>query len=79
MTDFVPVTDHAVLRYLERVLDIDVQMVRRHIYRETENALQVGAKGLRRDGVRYVLEGGAVVTVMVSEAQLASNKEARHV
>ncbi len=78
MADFVPVTDHAVLRYLERVLDVDVQMVRQHIYRETEAALHVGAKGLRRDGVRYVLEGGAVVTVMVSDAQLTTNKEARH-
>jgi len=65
MTEFLPVTDHAVLRYLERVLEMDVQAVRALIHRETEYALKAGSTKLKRDGVHYVMSGGKVVTVFI--------------
>ncbi|WP_102866752.1 hypothetical protein [Pseudovibrio exalbescens] len=64
MHDLHPVTDHAVLRYMERVLDIDVSAVRNLIHAETETALTTGAAGLLRNGVRYVFANGKVVTVI---------------
>ncbi|KZL05538.1 hypothetical protein [Pseudovibrio sp. Ad26] len=66
MPEFHPVTDHAVLRYMERVLEIDVGAVRDLIRRETETALLAGAVGLRSDAIRYVFADGKVVTIMPS-------------
>jgi hypothetical protein len=56
------VTDHAVLRYLERVKGFDIEAVRSEI--ATICALAGGAKSLLRDGVRYELgTDGKVITV----------------
>ncbi len=66
MAEFYPVTDHAVLRYMERVLEIDVDAVRKLIFRETHTALRTGAVGLRRDDIRYVFADGKVVTILPS-------------
>ncbi|MBO9421730.1 hypothetical protein J7481_19640 [Labrenzia sp. R4_2] len=65
------VSDHAVLRYLERVLEIDTEAVRKHIHSETETAIAVGAATLKRNGVRYVIVDGAVVTVTLSKKRMA--------
>lgn len=59
----VHVTDHSVLRYLERVRGIDVEAVRTEIAAITEVAVQSGACGLNTDGMSYRFENGAVVTV----------------
>jgi len=59
-----PVTDHAVLRYLERVEGIDIEAVRRTIGRTVDRAVRMGACGVQAGGVTYRLEGGVVVTVL---------------
>jgi hypothetical protein len=47
------VTDHAVLRYLERVLKLDIEAHRREIGRMVDRAAQQGASGVVSDGMAY--------------------------
>lgn len=49
------VTDHAVLRYLERVQGIDVEAVRNDLGCRVDAAVQAGAAATVSDGIRYVL------------------------
>ncbi|WP_102226902.1 hypothetical protein [Acidimangrovimonas sediminis] len=61
----VTVTDHAVLRYLERVEGLDVERVRREIGRRVDRVALAGASAVLIEGHRYVLSPmGSVVTVM---------------
>lgn len=57
------VTDHAVLRYLERVRGFDVESVRAHIAITCAAAASAGAASLRAESVKFVITGGAVVTI----------------
>lgn len=59
------VTDHALLRYLERVLQIDVEQYRREIGRKVDVAMEhEGATGVVVDGFVYKLCGVTVTTVV---------------
>ena len=58
------ITDHAVIRYLERVRGVDIDAVRREI--STKTALiqdYPGATGILVDGFRYVIANGAILTI----------------
>lgn len=58
------VTDHAVIRYLERVYGVNVDGLRQRIRKTTEGARNSGASAIKVDGVKYVLgDEGAVVSV----------------
>lgn len=57
------VTDHAVIRYLERVEGVDIDAVRRVIGHKVDTALELGACAALVGGFRYVIAGGRVVTV----------------
>lgn len=59
-----PVTDHAVLRWLERHGFVDTEAVRERIYRETREALNSGASRLVINGTEYRMKGGVVVTLI---------------
>lgn len=59
----VNVSDHAVLRYLERAMGFDIAGVRRHIEQTCAGAAVAGATALRADGVVYIMEQGRVITV----------------
>jgi hypothetical protein len=59
----VRVTDHAVLRWLERVHGIDVEFFRDQIREIAGPAAAVGASGLKHAGFLYVISGGTVITV----------------
>ncbi|MEW6125378.1 MAG: hypothetical protein AB1698_22450 [Pseudomonadota bacterium] len=61
------VTDHAVLREIERVHGIDVEAVRRHIAHRVRHAVAAGAAGLLSEGHRYIIRAGKVVTVLPGE------------
>jgi hypothetical protein len=62
------VSDHAVLRYMERVHGIDVEQLRGLILTETvEKAIRAGASAVRVDGMTYVIKGATIVTVLGSE------------
>jgi Asp-tRNA(Asn)/Glu-tRNA(Gln) amidotransferase C subunit len=63
------VTDHAVLRYIERVLGFDVEAIRTRIMSKTvRDAIRARAGAVTVDGYRYELRAGAVVTIMPASA-----------
>lgn len=60
----VHVTDHAVLRYMERVMGLDIEAVRVAIAAKVAPAVLAGACGLKSDGFNYRFAGGQVVTIL---------------
>jgi hypothetical protein len=67
----ITVTDHAVLRYLERAHGLDVKAIRRHLEGLSVNAVRLGAVAVTIENVKLVLaksrrdaESVAVVTVI---------------
>lgn len=58
------ITDHALLRYLERVLGIDVEGIRDEVGRKVDRAVEMGACGTTIEGWNYRIEAGRVVTVV---------------
>jgi hypothetical protein len=57
------ITDHAVVRYLERVRGVDIDAVRREIAARVATGLEAGACGVLVEGMEYRIENGHVVTV----------------
>lgn len=67
------VTDHAILRYLERVMGVDVEWVRRTIAANTAAAVAMGATSVSKDGVTYsIREGGKISTVLPDQSPSAA-------
>lgn len=60
----VHVSDHALLRYLERAHDIDIEAVRRHIAGMAMNAAALGALSVKIEGIKIVLAKSRVPTVL---------------
>ncbi|MBW8320630.1 MAG: hypothetical protein K0M49_02415 [Arenimonas sp.] len=60
----VEVTDHAVLRYLERAHGLDVEFFRLHIRELVLRGAEVGASGVIVENVKFVLQNGSVVTCL---------------
>lgn len=61
----VHITDHALVRYLERVLLVDVEGLRRRIGREIDGRLieELGTpSGVSVNGVTFKLQGKSVTT-----------------
>jgi hypothetical protein len=58
------ITDHAVLRYLERVAGLNTESVRAAIEERTRVAVAAGASSITVDGFRYRIVEGRVVTVI---------------
>ncbi len=73
----VPVTDHAVLRYLQRHCDIDVEAFRQAIAAACASGIEAGAPCVRFDGARFIIKRGWAVTTLskdmtVSHASLTA-------
>lgn len=59
------VSDHAVIRYLERVQGVDVEAVRREISQVVATAEDhPGASGVVLNGLRYKVRDGVVTTIL---------------
>lgn len=59
------VSDHAVIRYLERVNGFDFEPVRERIRKAAQVVLDVGASSITVDGVSFILnEFDLVVTTL---------------
>lgn len=58
------VTDHAVLRYLERSHGLDVKAAREHIASLCANGARYGAHTVAVEDVKFVLVGATVVTTV---------------
>lgn len=64
------VTDHALLRYLERGHGIDVQFFRNHIADLCANGVRFGATAVAIDDVKFVLVDGRVITTVQRDKQV---------
>ena len=58
------VTDHALVRYMERVMGLDLTSIRTEIEQRTALAVSLGATAVRHAGFRYVIAGDRVVSVI---------------
>lgn len=67
------VTDHALMRYLDRALGLDLEAYRREIALRCAAAVKMGASGLTVDGIRYEFRGGAVISVL-GRGMVANNQ-----
>lgn len=70
--DPIRVTDHAVLRYLERAMGLNVEIVREHIAAICSGPVAFGAVCVRAEGLRFEIAHNAVTTV-VPDRQQPSN------
>ena len=71
----VRVTDHAVLRYLERAMGLNIEIVREHIQHVCAGPAAVGASCLRSEGVRFEIQNNTVITVRPGEGISATTRE----
>lgn len=60
------VTDHAVLRYLERAKGMDIAAIRDELGHIVDKAIEMGAGAAVVDGVKYVLDGRTIVTAALA-------------
>ncbi|PCH70276.1 MAG: hypothetical protein COC12_08465 [Rhodobacteraceae bacterium] len=59
-----PVSDHAVVRYLECVRGVDVDRLRAKIGKAAEQAIDLGACGAISGGFIFKIRDGVVTTVV---------------
>lgn len=72
------VTDHALLRHLERVQGIDIEAMRRELGHKVDAAIEAGATSTVSDGIRYVLvEERLVSCVQVKHVPLRDGRKRR--
>lgn len=61
-------SDHALLRYIERILEIDVEALRQEVMSDSvKSALRMGASGVTVNGVKMVAKDGVIVTVLAEQ------------
>jgi hypothetical protein len=59
-----PVSDHAILRFLERECGLDVEGLRDQLAEVTARGIAAGAPIVKWGGARFLISGGVVVTVL---------------
>jgi hypothetical protein len=65
------VSDHALLRYLERVKGVDVEAIKAEIMTpETIAAIKAGASAVNVNGCRMPIKDGCIATVLAKEQRL---------
>lgn len=57
------VSDHAVLRYMQRQMGLNVELVRQHIFALCATPAAFGAACVRAEGVKFIINDLTVVTV----------------
>lgn len=71
------VTDHAVLRYLQRAKGFDVEAVRRHIASLCTVPALAGALCVRTEGVKFEIQSRKVITCTPGHGGVNRTKRAR--
>lgn len=71
------VPDHAVIRYLERAKGVDIDAVRRHIASLVQRGVKANGDAVVVEGVKFVLRGNVVVTVLDRRWPAAKREDAR--
>jgi hypothetical protein len=64
------VSDHAVLRYIERAHGVDIDGIRQHISDLVKRGVAAGGDAVVVEGVKFVLRSNVVVTVLEKEWRL---------
>jgi hypothetical protein len=67
--DPIRVSDHAVLRYLERAMGLNIEMVREHILSICVAPASFGAVCVRAEGLRFEIASGTITTVVPDRQQ----------
>lgn len=75
--DPVRVSDHALIRYLERAMGLNIEVVREHIAGLCGGAAAFGASTVRAEGVRFAICDNTVTTVMPDGQQPTDTLRAR--
>lgn len=70
-------TDHAVIRYLERRYKFDLEAIRSEILTDAfHNAITFGASSVRANGGRFIIDNGTVITFL--PASKSTGKKQKH-
>jgi len=72
-----PVTDHAVLRYIERVMGVDVDRIRRTISEAVDGAAKIGVNRVTINGWEFRIKDGTVVTMLSRHSEPEPKKRRR--
>ncbi len=72
------VSDHALLRYIERIMEIDIEAIRASILTDAvKGALNACATGVTVNGVKFVSNGERVLVTVLSEGMRPKKKTRR--
>jgi hypothetical protein len=72
------VSDHALLRYMERVMGLPVEDIRNSILTPAVSAaIQAGASGVQLGGVKFVVKGCTIVTALGEDQRVKSKDKRR--
>ena len=74
-----PVSDHALLRYLELVHGLDAEDYRGRIARLAESGIRHGSTGVIVEGVKLVIRDGRVVSVIDRHLPSCDRRSTREV
>ena len=73
------ITDHALLRYVERVFGIDVDAVRREILTDgVARCIELGASTITVKGIQFRVRDRSIVTVIGSDQKTHRKKSRAH-
>lgn len=70
------VTDHALVRWLDRAQGIDMEWFREYLADQVRDAVKVGASSVTIDGVSFRINNGRLVTVIASDNHIAQERAA---
>jgi hypothetical protein len=73
----VEVSDHAVLRYLERAQGFNIEAVRSHIAKLCAPAASAGASTLRAEGLRFTISLGRKVVTVAPDRGICETRAAQ--
>jgi hypothetical protein len=66
------VSDHALIRYLERVMDVPVEQIRADMLTDTVlQAMALNASSVHGDGFKFVIDNFTLVTTLPAEVMAA--------
>lgn len=63
-----PVSDHAVLSYMQRICGVDTEAIRKRIWMQARSAVGSGAQKTTVNGITFAIRSGHVVSVLPSKA-----------
>jgi hypothetical protein len=78
-TEDVRITDHALLRYVERVFKIDVDALRRQILTDgVAKGIENGASTITVNGIQFRVKDRSIVTVIGGDQKMHQKKSKAH-